>query len=125
MKKTALILCATLALSACQKDDTNEQEYEYTGKVKSTKVTLYDYKSDKELQPTNNGPEYLYTNYGCEPFNQFNTKISDDVADSVTQQDMNKIIITYKPDSSRNTSNGVKIYLWKDSPRDVGHQVEL
>ena len=33
MKKTALILCATLALSACQKDDTNEQEYEYTGKL--------------------------------------------------------------------------------------------
>lgn len=93
----------------------HELTYRYTGNVKTTKVSLYDYKTDAEI--SGGSITNTYTKYGCEPFNQLNTAISNDVADSVTQQDMNKIIITYKPDSTRNTSDGVKIYLWKDDPR--------
>lgn len=91
-------------------------EYEYTGKIKSTKVSLYDYFSDAEI--AGGTPESMYTNYGCEPFDTLNMAISNFVNNSITQQDKNKIVITYKPDGSRSIgANGIKIYLWKDSPR--------
>ena len=43
----------------------------------------FDYKTDNEIN--GNPISNVYTDWGSEPFNQFNTKISDDVADSVTQ----------------------------------------
>lgn len=57
--------------------------YRYTGVIKPAKVSFFDYKTDNEIN--GNPISNVYTDWGSEPFNQFNTKISDDVADSVTQ----------------------------------------
>ena len=68
--------------------------YRYTGTIKSTKVSLYDYLTDNEI--AGNAISNNYTNYGSEPFNTFNTAISNTVKATAESQNQNNITITFE-----------------------------
>ena len=86
-------------------------EYEYTGKTKSTKISLYDYLSDNEI--SGGTPTSYYTAYGCEPFDQFNTAISEHSYETITNtttcQASDNITIVF---TSGTINSNVHVYLW-------------
>jgi len=97
--------------------------YEYTGRVKSSSVKLYDYKTDGEVAGTginmgDGGGGYY------DPYTGFNTAISNSiVANSHTIPGRENITINYKS-SYFSQGDHVNIYLWDSTDSTKKRKME-
>ena len=98
------------AASVSDQNSSHEFKYRYTGAVKTSKVSLYDYKTDTEIGATPTISN-KYTDWGSEPFKQFNDAISNSVNNTLVSQNKNNITIYFKNTLNWST---VYIYLWND-----------
>lgn len=101
------------------KYDGDNNEYEYTGKIKPVAISLYDYMTDDEItngwNRVTTNPDGAYTYYNrYNPYDKFNKKISDMASPGTrTIPASENITIVYK--SLRFTNNDtVCVYLWND-----------
>lgn len=103
--------------------NTNDGEYEYTGKIKPVAISLYDYMTDREItngwncMNDNNNPDPAYTYYNrYNPYDKFNKKISDmDSPGNSTIPASENITIVYKTLRFTNTHDQVYAHLWNDN----------